>query len=71
MSTERDPSRQEQMQTVAEIVVAGSALLLDWANESVQRTRTQPCDDDGCGYASCRLANAIAAYLAIADENAP
>lgn len=61
-------TRHEQMATVAEIAAASAELLADWANGSVQRTRTEDCGDSSCGYASCRLANAIHAYNAIADK---
>jgi hypothetical protein len=60
--------REEQMATVAEIVAAGATLLLDWAEGSVQRTRTANCGDPKCGYAGCRLADAINVYAKIADK---
>jgi hypothetical protein len=61
-------TRQEQIEAVAEIVAAGATLLLDWAQGSVQRTRTANCGDATCGYAGCRLADAINAYVALADK---
>lgn len=61
-------TRSEQMEAVAEMVAAGSALLLDWTQGSVQRVRVTDCGFSRCDYASCRLANAITEYLRLADK---
>ncbi len=65
------PLREEQAESVADIVEAAAALLADWARGSCQRTRVDDCGDSDCGYASCRLANAIKRYVALADEESP
>lgn len=61
-------NKSAQAEAVAAIVEAGAALLADWARGSVQRTRIDNCGDPSCGYASCRLADAINEYRMIADE---
>jgi hypothetical protein len=60
--------REQQIEAVAELVAAGATLLLDWAQGSIQRTRTTNCGDARCDYASCRLADAITVYTHLADR---
>lgn len=56
----------EGVLVVREVEAAAAALLADWRAGGKQAVRRQPCGDEECDYASCRLAVALSELELIA-----